>query len=64
MEPKELLAVPPVAGRRKCSTRHGWTSSGRRERVAEHGWRVWRMAMLLTPEVDSRTRRTMEEAEK
>ena len=39
----------------KCNTRHSWTSSGRRESVAEHSWRLSVMAMLCAdeyPEVD------------
>ena len=31
-------------------TRHCYTSSGRRESVAEHSWRISLMAMLLTKE--------------
>ena len=39
----------------KCNTRHSWTSSGRRESVAEHSWRLSVMAMLCAdeyPELD------------
>ena len=39
----------------KCNTRHSWTSSGRRESVAEHSWRLAVMAMLCAdeyPQVD------------
>ena len=39
----------------KCNTRHSWTSSGRRESVAEHSWRLAVMAMLCAdeyPELD------------
>ena len=44
-----------MAERLKCSTRHCFTSSGRRESVAEHSWRIALMAMLLKnafPEAD------------
>ncbi|MBE6642921.1 MAG: HD domain-containing protein [Ruminococcaceae bacterium] len=34
----------------KCNTRHSWTSSGRRESVAEHSWRLAVMAMLCADE--------------
>ena len=34
----------------KCNTRHSWTSSGRRESVAEHSWRLSVMAMLCADE--------------
>lgn len=39
----------------KCNTRHSWTSSGRRESVAEHTWRLAVMALLCEdefPELD------------
>lgn len=48
MEPKQLLEILSVAERLKCNTRHCDTSSGRRESVAEHSWRMTLMAMLLT----------------
>lgn len=44
-----------VLERMKCSTRHGWTSTGRRESVAEHSYRLCAMAFLLRdefPELD------------
>ena len=50
MEPKELLEILSVAEKLKCNTRHCYTSSGRRESVAEHSWRLALMAMLLAPE--------------
>lgn len=34
----------------KCNTRHSWTSTGRRESVAEHSWRLSVMAMLCADE--------------
>ena len=34
----------------KCNTRQSWTSSGRRESIAEHSWRLSVMAMLCTDE--------------
>ncbi len=40
----------------KCNTRHSWTSSGRRESVAEHSWRLTVMAYLTRdefPEIDN-----------
>ena len=39
----------------KCNTRHCYTSSGRKESVAEHSWRLSVMAMLCAdeyPEID------------
>ena len=50
MKPKELLEILSVAEKLKCNTRHCYTSSGRRESVAEHSWRTALMAMLLTKE--------------
>ncbi len=50
MKPKELLPILARAEQLKCNTRHGWTSNGRQESVADHSWRIALMAMLLTPE--------------
>ena len=50
MKPSELLKILSVAEKLKCTTRHCYTSSGRRESVAEHSWRIALMAMLLRDE--------------
>ncbi len=50
MKPEELLEILNVAEKLKCVTRHSDTSSGRRESVAEHSWRLTLMAMLLEEE--------------
>ena len=50
MRPAELLEILAVAEKLKCVTRHCDTSTGRRESVAEHSWRIALMAMLLKPE--------------
>ena len=50
MRPEELLSILSVAEKLKCNTRHSDTSSGRRESVAEHSWRLALMAMLLEDE--------------
>ena len=50
MRPSELLGILAVAEKLKCVTRHCDTSTGRRESVAEHSWRISLMAMLLKPE--------------
>lgn len=47
MTPTELLSILSVAEKLKCTMRHCDTSSGRRESVAEHSWRLALMAMLL-----------------
>ncbi len=51
MTPQELLEILHVAEKLKCRTRHCDTTSGRRESVAEHSWRLALMAMLLAPEL-------------
>ena len=50
MRPSELLEILAVAEKLKCVTRHCDTSTGRRESVAEHSWRIALMTMLLKPE--------------
>lgn len=50
MRQEELLSILSVAEKLKCNTRHSDTSSGRRESVAEHSWRLSLMAMLLEDE--------------
>ena len=50
MKPAELLAILGVAEKLKCCTRHCYTSTGRKESVAEHSWRIALMAMLIAPE--------------
>lgn len=53
MEIGTLLRFLSVAERLKCSTRHADTSSGRRESVAEHCWRLTLMAWLVRDEFPS-----------
>lgn len=50
MKPQELISILSVAEKLKCTTRHCDTSTGRRESVAEHSWRLALMAMLLEDE--------------
>lgn len=50
MTPQEVLEILHVAERLKCNTRHCDTSTGRRESVAEHSWRLCLFAMLLEQE--------------
>ena len=50
MEPRTLLQVLHLAERLKNNTRHSDTSTGRRESVAEHSWRLCLMAMLVRDE--------------
>lgn len=44
-----VVAFLRDAERLKDVTRTSWTSTGRRESVAEHSWRLTLMAMLLAP---------------
>jgi putative hydrolase of HD superfamily len=45
-----MLAFLRDAERLKTTVRSGWTSTGERESVAEHTWRLCLMALLLAPE--------------
>lgn len=45
MEPRRLLEALSVAERLKDATRHGYTSGGRHESVAEHSWRAALMVL-------------------
>ena len=54
-QPAKNFEILAVAERLKCNTRHSWTSTGRRESVAEHSWRLALMALLVAdefPDVD------------
>ena len=55
MTPQEVLKILHVAERLKCNTRHCDTSTGRRESVAEHSWRLCLFAMLLEQEPEFRS---------
>ena len=50
MNPREYIEFLGKIEKLKCNTRHSWTSSGRRESVAEHSWRLSVMAMLCADE--------------
>ena len=39
MTAREFMDFLHILERLKCNTRHGWTSTGRRESVAEHSYR-------------------------
>lgn len=55
MTPQEVLEILHVAERLKCNTRHCDTSTGRRESVAKHSWRLCLFAMLLEQEPEFRS---------
>lgn len=50
MEERKLLEFLSLAEKLKCNTRHSWTSSGRRESVAEHTYRLMVFAWLVKDE--------------
>lgn len=50
MDHRRYIEFLGVIEKLKCHTRHSWTSSGRRESVAEHTWRLAVMAMLSADE--------------
>ena len=50
MQPEKLIDFMAVIEKLKCNTRHSWTTSGRRESVAEHSWRLAVLAMLCADE--------------
>lgn len=50
MDPPKLLEAMHLAERLKNNTRHSWTSTGRRESVAEHSWRLCLLALLVGDE--------------
>ena len=50
MEAKAFLNILSRAEKLKDTTRHCYTSGGRRESVAEHSWRLALMALLLSGE--------------
>lgn len=55
MKHRDFIDFLHVIEKLKCNTRHSWTSSGRRESVAEHTYRLAVMAMLCEdeyPEID------------
>lgn len=53
MKPRELIDFLKIIEKLKCTTRHCYTTSGRKESVAEHSWRLAVMAMLCKDEYPS-----------
>ena len=56
MEIRTYLDLMHTLEKLKCTPRHSWTSSGRRESVAEHSWRLALMAYFIQaefPEADA-----------
>ena len=50
MDGRTLLDFLALAEKMKCHTRHSWTSSGRKESVAEHTYRMMVFAWLVKDE--------------
>ena len=50
MDGRTLLDFLALAEKMKCHTRHSWTSSGRKESVAEHTYRLMVFAWLVKDE--------------
>lgn len=50
MKQREFVNFLTRLEKLKCNTRHCYTTSGRRESVAEHSWRLAVMAMLCADE--------------
>ena len=50
MKPELFLQIMDGAEQLKNNPRHSWTSSGRRESVAEHSWRLALMAYFVKDE--------------
>lgn len=50
MTDREFIDFLDKVEKMKCNTRHSWTSTGRKESVAEHSWRLALMALLLEDE--------------
>lgn len=50
MEAGKFLDLMHLAENLKNNTRHSWTSTGRRESVAEHSWRLTVMAYFVKDE--------------
>jgi putative hydrolases of HD superfamily len=51
-EGEQIIDFLHQAEKLKTILRHSWLSSGRRESVAEHSWRMALMAILISPYLD------------
>lgn len=49
---RQLLSFLHSCEKLKEELRHGWTSNGRQESVADHSWRLALMVMLFAPHVE------------
>lgn len=53
MTDREFIDFLDIVEKMKCNTRHSWTSTNRKESVAEHSWRLSLMALLLEKEIEN-----------
>jgi putative hydrolase of HD superfamily len=56
MDVRQLIDIMNIVEKLKSITRHSWTSTGRRESVAEHCWRLTLLAYFVKdefPEADT-----------
>lgn len=60
LTPEAFFEFLSVIEKLKCNTRHSYTSSGRRESVAEHSFRLAVAAYLLKDEIDADMDRVLE----
>ena len=51
---KQILKFIEETEKLKSLMRHSWLSTGRRESVAEHSWRVALLAIVLAPEMENK----------
>ncbi len=47
MDDRSIIEFMGIMEKLKCNTRHSWTSTGRRESVAEHSWRLAVLSLLV-----------------
>ena len=50
MKPQQVIEFLKITEKLKCNTRHSWTSTGRRESVAEHSFQLMVLAWSVKDE--------------
>ena len=50
MKPEKVIEFLKITEKLKCNTRHSWTSTGRRESVAEHSFQLMVLAWSVKDE--------------
>lgn len=50
MKPEKIIRILEISSKLKENTRHSWLSSGRRESIAEHSWRLSLFAYFMKDE--------------